>query len=138
MTTHRLTRPSFPATFRALDTPEKVDLIARAVIVTGGMSLLMFLASGWMAGLAWLALGALDLLALLRLYRRMHMEREALERGKKRVMDDMTDTPGGAPMVADIRAHCGCTLRYAYADDLKEWVPVEVTDSAEHCLEEAR
>lgn len=46
--------------------------------------------------------------------------------------------PGGAPMIAQLTAHCGCVHRWAFNASNGEWVPMEIVESSDQCLAEAR
>lgn len=54
------------------------------------------------------------------------------------MLESLAAHPGGAPLVADVRSHCGCILRYAFNGEDNLWAPVAVVEADHTCLAEAR
>lgn len=132
MATHRLTPPTLLSTFLRLRLLDKVNFVTRAmfdmVILT---ALLMPLS--WQVAVLWFGAVILDLYALLGTHRRLRADLDAVEYGKRQVMDAMAGQPGGAPIVMDAGAHCGCVHRFAWDDVAKEWRQVTVVEPNQNC-----
>lgn len=133
MTTHRLARPSVAQTFRQLPRQQRIDLLGRFTfhVLLMGATLTVF--TGWIPGLLWVLLATFDARLFLGLYRNLRAEHDAVERGGQYVMDQMTGQLGGAPVVADVGAHCGCVHRYAWNATQAEWLQVEVKNLNPQC-----
>lgn len=134
MATHRVQRPSTWSVIQRLNVHDKIDLALRVAFYVVALPMVT-LAVGvpWLLAAALLVIAFIDTGSLLQIYRAVQWREDAVAFGEKRVMDDMAQTPGGAPSVADVMGHCGCVHRHAYNFTTQEWMPVTVVDSDEFC-----
>lgn len=125
-------------------------LVASVVVSLAG-ALLWFLLIGYV-GAIMLAVSGLSLVALETVIsvdqerdrRRMVLESERLkcervevQQATRNVYDLMASKPGGAPLVADIVTHCGCTHRYMFESERHGWDLVEILEHAPGCCADA-
>jgi hypothetical protein len=89
-------------------------------------------------GVSLLAFGVLDMWMVYRAAVRWRQEFDASGQLVQDSLDHLASNPGGAPMVAELTAHCGCTHRWAYGRDEKRWLEVGIVSSSDTCFVEAR
>lgn len=146
MADHRApTRSPLVPILRAFRTEAFQKLAATTVIhavVTMGVWVLMGIAlivSDWpLLGILVLVFGAGDTVALHLAAVRWAEECERQDHIVEQQKSLLASQPGGAPMIAELKAHCGCVHRWAYDPAGCEWVPMELLEVSDKCLMEAR
>lgn len=146
MATHRLSPPApgwlqllTPAYLGRLSAPRRatliVDLVFRGIAIPG---LVLLITDEWPLTVG-LVLGALLNVSFSAVFAgRQQIKDDQRDDRDRDMMESLASTPGGAPLMADVRSHCGCVLRYAYQPGDVVWTPVGVLHSADSCLAEAR
>lgn len=68
-----------------------------------------------------------------------HVEMDISNHRRTKVL--LASHPGGAPLIAEVTAHCGCVHRWVW-DPMRgesgRWVPAEIVESSDQCLVGAR
>ena len=131
--TDRTRRTVTPRNLRALPPVAVYGLLFQAVVVTGGMSLMLYAWTGPVAGSMWLALSLVDLFLQAAFHVRQNTDRSQLRLQEGHMLDRLASNPGGAPLVADFTGHCGCVHRYAYDEVQAVWLQVAVVEPSDHC-----
>lgn len=137
MATHRLRRDRRLAPFNAKGLTRTYFWTAMGCEVLALAVFLLFFAD-WRLALAWSVFSLLSVLVTTRAIAKAHRRMELDLVKDQEMLDYLATQPGGAPLVADVEAHCGCTLRYAWHDPDSVWKPVSVLTSSDSCLIEAR
>lgn len=145
MANHALPRPRTswlslltPSALRKLHKYDKLGVAVDLIMFTGVLGALLLLADGWLFGVAWMVINLGMIVVRVIVAGLDRIEHERLEERNQDVMEALASNPGGAPLMADVRSHCGCVLRYAYQSKDVLWTPVGVIHSSDSCLAEAR
>lgn len=151
MANHRLSTPApswlqllSPTYLRRLSTPRRRGLIADLIVGAALIPSIAFLFThsvGLVVGLVAAAFIRVSLNAVFA--GRQQALDDRIEARNLDMLESLAAHPGGAPLIADVRSHCGCVLRYHYDGQLSTgmdalWAPVAVIEADQTCLAEAR
>lgn len=146
MANHRIATPSpgrlqllTPTYLRRLNRNRKIGMAVDFIVLGVLFPTVIQLFTGHWGVTAGLILGTLVRMVVMAVLEGQDQaDDDRREERDRDMMESLAANPGGAPLMADVRSHCGCILRYAYDREHVLWTPVGVIESADSCLAEAR
>lgn len=141
MATHRLLVPApsgprllAPSQIAKLRRPIRLGLLIDFLLISQVPAvLLLFSSLDWWLALLWSVSGTVGTAYRAVLEGRKRLADEELDARNADIVEHLAREPGGAPLVADVTGHCGCTHRYAYDRHQVAWIPMGLLDRSVSC-----